>query len=179
MAANPSMSPIAAMFGVTTEAPQRPHVAAQAIELRRALDSYQTRPQAFTTGDLVVEKPGLGRFKKARSEQIVMIVWRKIDRKDPIEAATIAEWAARDHFAGQCDLIVAYMGDSNGDVLLVPHDSRLLEVWRPDLAWRLEADEPVYPAADPSVLAEADSSPRAASAGRANALGHHLPEAAR
>lgn len=105
---------------------QRGTLEAQAMELQARFAAYQVK-HSFAPGDLVREKPGLGKLKAESRDNIQLIYWRDLAWGDPFDREIIRDAIANAVCVTAVNCIVAFRHDDGVGIAFLTHDKSQLE----------------------------------------------------
>lgn len=109
-------------------APSRPHPVAQRMELPLRFQRYHATGKRFVPGvDFVREKRGLGYTEKEFSTDLVRLFWRYLVPADPVDMVIITDFLNAVHMS-TVDCLVAEMTMDGSSIVIIPHDTRMLEL---------------------------------------------------
>ncbi len=130
----------AAMAGGDDEAPPaRPDMRAQRLELLARFKRHSEQHE-FTSGQLVVEKDGLGVISQTGGGR-ALIFWRKLDPDDAVDASIIED-ATDGRRLSRVDCLVATVesaNDGTSALLFASHESARLRPLTPEEQAELDA----------------------------------------
>ncbi len=111
------------------ETPNKLHPIAQRMELTERFKRYHTPENyTFTPGlEFVREKQGLGYTPRAHTKDLVRLFWRYLDQEDAVDFEIIRDFIGQAHMS-RVDCLVAELTADGSSVVMLPHDTALLEV---------------------------------------------------